>query len=100
MGDSCIQLPNGDNNDSVPKLKAQVTESHFNLRSLVAGALAGAICTITCSPLDVTKVRMQVQGSLGLKKYSGSLINIIKIIHKEEGIHSNYRIEIMLESIF
>ena len=53
--------------------------------SLVSGSFAGVICSIICSPLDVAKVRMQVQGSLGIYKYKKTF-GTIRTIIKEEGI--------------
>ena len=47
---SCETIGSGAAASPVKKTKAS--------SSLIAGALAGAICTITCSPLDVAKVRM------------------------------------------
>ena len=76
-------------NAEVPEIVGK--RQNFNYDSILAGALAGAICTITCSPLDVTKVRMQVQGSLGLQKYRGSLVNIVATIYAEEGFRGFFR---------
>ena len=41
-----------------------------SLVALISGAGAGIACSILCAPLDVAKVRMQVQGSLHMHKYS------------------------------
>jgi solute carrier family 25 (mitochondrial folate transporter), member 32 len=59
--------------------------------SLLSGAGAGLICSILCSPLDVVKVRMQVQGSLGIKKYNGGVISTIAMIYREEGIRGTFK---------
>jgi solute carrier family 25 folate transporter 32 len=60
------------------------------LPSLVAGALAGAVNTVVCCPLDVAKVRMQVQGSMGLKKYFG-IVSSLRTIYGEEGTRGMFR---------
>ena len=58
--------------------------------SVISGVGAGLACTITCAPLDVAKVRMQVQGSLGVKKYDGVLSSVARI-YKEEGARGLFR---------
>lgn len=60
------------------------------LRSLLAGMGAGVATACICCPLDVAKVRMQVQGSLGITKYSGSL-SAINVIFKEEGLKGLFK---------
>lgn len=52
---------------------------------------AGAICTVVCAPLDVLKVRLQVQGQLGLNKYSDSLFRNTFQIFREEGIRGAFK---------
>lgn len=60
--------------------------------SLIAGSAAGLVCTLICSPLDVAKIRLQIQGSLGCsKKYTGSLIHMGRQIHLEEGFKGFYK---------
>ena len=54
------------------------------------GAGAGICCSTICSPLDVAKIRLQVQGSIGIKKY-GSIHETIKIIVHEEGIKGCFK---------
>ena len=61
------------------------------LRSLLAGAGAGVVCTILCAPLDVTKIRMQVQGSLGTKRYSAGVFSSVKRIYIEEGLRGVFK---------
>ena len=61
-----------------------------SLISLIAGSGAGVLCSILCAPLDVAKVRMQVQGSLKLKKYS-TTSHTVMLIYKEEGIRGCFR---------
>lgn len=58
---------------------------------LISGAGAGLICSVLCAPLDVAKVRMQVQGSLGIKKYKGGVISTITKIYREEGIRGPFK---------
>jgi len=59
------------------------------LAKCVAGTGAGAFSTVLCSPLDVAKTRIQVQGVTGSAKYrgvSGALMTILR----EEGIRGWY----------
>lgn len=65
--------------------------THSSIRSLISGAGAGVICTFLCAPLDVAKVRLQVQGSLNIRKYNGNVIQIIHMIFKEEGIRGIFK---------
>eukprot|EP01035_Chromulina_nebulosa_P029313 gene29313-38840_t len=62
------------------------TDFQSTLNSMIAGAGAGAICTVVCAPLDVLKVRLQVQGQLGLNQYSDSLFRNTFQIFRDEGI--------------
>lgn len=58
---------------------------------LTESAGAGVVCTIVCAPLDVLKVRLQVQGQLGLNKYGGGFIaNTLQII-REEGMRGAFK---------
>jgi solute carrier family 25 folate transporter 32 len=41
--------------------------------------------------IDVAKIRIQVQGSLGIHKYSGGTFSIIRNIYREEGIPGVFR---------
>ncbi|KAG5187257.1 mitochondrial carrier domain-containing protein [Tribonema minus] len=58
----------------------------------LAGAGAGIICSLLCSPLDVAKTRIQVQGALakGAAKYTG-VCPTLKTILAEEGIQGWYK---------
>ena len=58
--------------------------------NLISGYGAGVICTCLCAPLDVVKIRLQVQGSLGISKYHG-LMPTLRTIYQEEGIRGCYR---------
>eukprot|EP00048_Salpingoeca_helianthica_P018050 m.240444 g.240444 ORF g.240444 m.240444 type:complete len:336 (+) comp23382_c0_seq1:2-1009(+) len=56
----------------------------------IAGAGAGVVTTVVCCPLDVAKTRVQVQASLGYRKYSG-LFDTMRTIWLEEGMRGFYR---------
>lgn len=58
--------------------------------SMVSGAGAGILCTLICAPLDVAKVRMQVQGGLGMNKYHG-VFSSVSYIYTEEGLRGLFR---------
>lgn len=60
------------------------------VQSMVSGAGAGFITTCLCAPLDVAKVRTQVQGSVGEIKYFG-VTQTLKTIFREEGVKGLYR---------
>jgi solute carrier family 25 (mitochondrial folate transporter), member 32 len=49
------------------------------------------LCTILCAPLDVVKVRLQIQGSLHVHKYHGGVLSILRSIYSEEGIRGIFR---------
>jgi solute carrier family 25 folate transporter 32 len=63
-----------------------------NIRVLdsFAGAGGGVVCTLVCSPLDVAKTRLQVQGHVGVQKYNG-LLHSLRTIWFEEGMKGLYR---------
>jgi solute carrier family 25 folate transporter 32 len=60
------------------------------MASLLAGAGAGVMCTTLCAPLDVAKVRTQVQGSVAPLKYKGMTHTLSKIYY-EEGLSGLYK---------
>lgn len=70
------------------------TSSHIQTKikiSLASGTVGGFLCTVLCAPLDVAKIRMQIQGSLGINKYHGGAYNVLSLIYKEEGIRGIFR---------
>lgn len=69
---------------------AKTKVEHYPITNFVSGAGAGVISTILCAPLDVAKVRVQVQGSLNSNKYNGMFSTLNKI-YIEEGIRGLYR---------
>eukprot|EP00045_Choanoeca_perplexa_P004036 m.35047 g.35047 ORF g.35047 m.35047 type:complete len:67 (-) comp12363_c0_seq2:964-1164(-) len=52
----------------------------FAYRSLIAGAAGGLVNSVVCAPLDVAKVRQQVEGSIhpGRTRNVG-LIQVLKV---------------------
>lgn len=56
------------------------------MKSVFAGAGAGVITAVVCAPLDVIKIRLQIQGSLGLHEYGGNARSMLKKIYTEEGV--------------
>ena len=61
-----------------------------SFRSLISGGGAGVFSTVICAPLDVAKVRMQVQGSLGISKYTGT-VSAIQLIYREEKLQGLFK---------
>ncbi|CAM9512795.1 unnamed protein product [Ascophyllum nodosum] len=60
---------------------------------MVSGAGAGMVCAVLCAPLDVAKIRMQVQDAVQSelpKKYRGITPTLVTI-WKDEGIRGLYR---------
>ena len=77
-----------------PQAPSVPTQTKLAMRSMVAGAGAGVVCTLVCAPLDVTKVRLQIQGSLdsGNKhKYSGGVFSSLNQIYREEGLRGVFK---------
>ncbi len=68
-----------------------LSETKKALISVASGAGAGILCTILCAPFDVAKVRLQIQGSLGVQKYSGGVLSIMKGIYREEGARGLFK---------
>ena len=61
-----------------------------SLHSFLSGAGAGVVSSILCCPLDVAKVRIQVQSTLGINRYTSTL-ETLKLIMKEEGIRGCFK---------
>ena len=60
--------------------------------SMFAGMGAGTLCTVLCAPLDVVKVRLQIQGSIKTPhKYNGSVLSVLRVIYREEGVRGVFR---------
>jgi solute carrier family 25 (mitochondrial folate transporter), member 32 len=77
---------------SAPKT-AQSNGNSQAVRSLIAGVGAGVICTFICAPLDLTKVRMQVEGTLSRqgKSYTQGVLSYVKKIYIEEGLKGVFK---------
>lgn len=71
--------------------KTAIDKKNIIWISLLSGSGAGLACTLLCAPLDVAKVRLQIQGSLGVQKYTGSTFKVIQTIYKEEGWRGVFR---------
>jgi len=52
----------------------------------VAGAVSGAVTRLVCQPLDVAKIRLQLQVEVGMLKKYNNLVHFILTMPKEEGM--------------
>lgn len=52
----------------------------------VAGAVSGAVTRLLCQPLDVAKIRLQLQVEVGLMKKYRNLVQLLYTMPREEGI--------------
>lgn len=77
--------------DNSSNSKEIINHTQRAIRSLCCGVSSGIVCTLTCAPLDITKTRIQVQGALGLQKYSTGLTASLSRIYTEEGISGLYK---------
>ena len=79
--------------DNVSTSASSTAHPLATYHSLLAGIGSGTVCTLLCSPLDVTKIRLQLQGAFRNRppKYSGSILNISRTIFNEEGIRGFYK---------
>eukprot|EP00056_Hartaetosiga_gracilis_P020853 m.21614 g.21614 ORF g.21614 m.21614 type:complete len:382 (-) comp8741_c0_seq1:40-1185(-) len=62
--------------------------------NLVAGAGSGVVNSLLCSPLDVAKIRQQLEGAYMAKgssqRYNG-VVSTLRIIYQEEGLKGWFR---------
>jgi hypothetical protein len=56
----------------------------------MAGAGAGAVAAVVCAPLDVLKIRFQVQGASN-RLYRNGIVRTLVRIKREEGVHGLFR---------
>jgi len=72
----------------------KVLENKFNLPTYLAGAGSGVVHSFLISPVELTKIQMQVQGMRGKfesnKPYSSTL-NVITRTYKNSGIRGIFR---------
>ena len=57
----------------------KVLENQFNLPTWVSGAGSGVVHSILISPVELTKIQMQVQGVKGIQNKNVCLIFIFMI---------------------
>lgn len=84
---SLLSIPSS--SSSSPQIN-MVTKTSETLSSFLSGAGAGAVSSILCCPLDVAKVRIQVQSSLGIHRYKNTF-GTLKLIVKEEGLRGCFK---------
>ena len=60
------------------------------LKHMVAGSIAGMAAKTILQPLDLIKVRLQVQDGTGTNEYRG-VVNAVQRVVKEEGVMGLYR---------
>jgi len=71
----------------------KVLENQLNLPTWVSGAGSGVVHSVLISPVDLTKIQMQVQGVKGIqniKSYSSTL-NVISRTYKNSGVRGIFR---------
>lgn len=67
---------------SVGSARSRLTPTEVSL----AGAVSGAVTRLLCQPLDVAKIRLQLQVEVGsLRKYR-SLLHLVATMPREEGV--------------
>lgn len=60
-------------------------------KSLIAGAISGAIAKTAVAPFDRTKILMQVSHMYGWTLYRGSVMNCMRTIYNTEGLLGFFR---------
>lgn len=60
-------------------------------RTLVAGALSGAVAKTAVAPFDRTKILMQVSQMFGTQNYSGGVVSTMSTIWRTEGVLGFFR---------
>ena len=73
-----------------PVKSAGVKRRETGLKHMVAGSIAGMAAKTILQPLDLIKVRLQVQDGRGSNEYRG-VINAVQRVVREEGVLGLYR---------
>eukprot|EP00612_Vaucheria_litorea_P000688 CAMPEP_0171452344 /NCGR_PEP_ID=MMETSP0945-20130129/492_1 /TAXON_ID=109269 /ORGANISM="Vaucheria litorea, Strain CCMP2940" /LENGTH=313 /DNA_ID=CAMNT_0011976997 /DNA_START=28 /DNA_END=969 /DNA_ORIENTATION=+ len=60
------------------------------MQNAIAGGTAGAVSRVTTAPLDVLKIRLQLEGGKRNQRYNG-IVNTVKSVYFEEGIKGFWR---------
>lgn len=64
---------------------------HRAWQTAVAGGGAGAVAVVACAPLDVIKIRFQVQGAAMHSQLYTGIVPTLRRIHREEGVRGLFR---------
>ena len=75
---------------SVGNARSSLTPSEVSL----AGAASGAITRVICQPLDVAKIRLQLQAESGTARKYQSLVQLLVKMPREEGVAALWKGEI------
>jgi len=57
----------------------------------VAGSLSGAMTRLVCQPLDVAKIRLQLQAEIGQHRKYKSLLELVYKLLREEGVRALWK---------
>jgi len=76
------------------ELKQQNSAPPSSLVRFLSGIISGVIAVTVCSPIDVMKTRMMIQGDSKIRKdrmYKGSVMDFVQRVYREEGLKGFYR---------
>merc|ERR1712232_1169860 len=67
------------------------THWKLNLQKAAVGWTSGLAGSLLCYPLDTVKRQLMLDGSHGFQsKYDGSMINCVRVLHREAGFRAFY----------
>lgn len=72
---------------SVGSARSSLSPSEVSL----AGAASGAITRLICQPLDVAKIRLQLQAETGSGRKYQSLLQLLSRLPREEGVRALWK---------